>query len=132
MDLKLGHYTKDGIEVIDVGGEIDIYTAPRWGYTDALDYYRQASAAPWIPAIRVPTFILTARDDPFVAVEPFEMVAAPSTVEIHISACGGHLGFIAARGIDPDHRWLDWRIVDWVLSHSAPARPTTPDATQRT
>ena len=29
MDLKLGHYDKDGIEVIDVEGEIDIYTAPR-------------------------------------------------------------------------------------------------------
>jgi anti-sigma B factor antagonist len=29
VDLKLGHYAKDGIEVIDVGGEIDIYTAPR-------------------------------------------------------------------------------------------------------
>ena len=29
MDLKLGHYSKDGIEVIDVQGEIDIYTAPR-------------------------------------------------------------------------------------------------------
>ena len=29
MDLKLGHYDKDGIEVIDVRGEIDIYTAPR-------------------------------------------------------------------------------------------------------
>ena len=29
MDLKLGHYSKDGIEVIDVGGEIDISTAPR-------------------------------------------------------------------------------------------------------
>ena len=29
MDLKLGHYSKDGIEVIDVEGEIDIYTAPR-------------------------------------------------------------------------------------------------------
>ena len=29
MDLKLGHYAKDGIEVIDVRGEIDIYTAPR-------------------------------------------------------------------------------------------------------
>jgi anti-sigma B factor antagonist len=28
-DLKLGHYNKDGIEVIDVRGEIDIYTAPR-------------------------------------------------------------------------------------------------------
>ncbi len=29
MNLKLGHYNKDGIEVIDVGGEIDISTAPR-------------------------------------------------------------------------------------------------------
>ena len=29
MDLKLGHYSKDGIEVVDVQGEIDIYSAPR-------------------------------------------------------------------------------------------------------
>ncbi len=29
VDLKLGHYTKDGIEVIDVAGTIDIHTAPR-------------------------------------------------------------------------------------------------------
>jgi anti-sigma B factor antagonist len=27
VDLKLGHYDKDGIEVVE--GEIDIYTAPR-------------------------------------------------------------------------------------------------------
>src|SRR5213078_1139919 len=29
VDLKLDHHTKDGIEVVDVEGEIDIYTAPR-------------------------------------------------------------------------------------------------------
>ena len=29
MDLKLGHHVRDGIEVIDVQGEIDMYTAPR-------------------------------------------------------------------------------------------------------
>ena len=29
MDLKLGHHAQDGIEVIDVQGEIDMYTAPR-------------------------------------------------------------------------------------------------------
>ena len=29
MELKLGHYSKDGIEVVDVEGEIDIHTAPR-------------------------------------------------------------------------------------------------------
>jgi anti-sigma B factor antagonist len=29
VDLKLGHYRTDGIEVVTVEGEIDIYTAPR-------------------------------------------------------------------------------------------------------
>jgi anti-sigma B factor antagonist len=29
VDLKLGHYARDGLEVIDVQGEIDMYTAPR-------------------------------------------------------------------------------------------------------
>ena len=29
MDLKLGHHAKNGIEVIDAQGEIDMYTAPR-------------------------------------------------------------------------------------------------------
>ncbi len=29
MDLKLGHYTMDGTEVVDVAGEVDVYTAPR-------------------------------------------------------------------------------------------------------
>jgi len=29
VDLKLGHYSKGGVEVVDVEGEIDIYTAPR-------------------------------------------------------------------------------------------------------
>jgi anti-sigma B factor antagonist len=29
VDLKLGHHARDGIEVIDVQGEIDMYAAPR-------------------------------------------------------------------------------------------------------
>ena len=29
MDLKLRHYSKDGIEVIDAAGEIDVATAPQ-------------------------------------------------------------------------------------------------------
>jgi predicted alpha/beta-fold hydrolase len=91
----------------------DLYTAPRWGYADALDYYRQASASPWIPAIRVPTFILTARDDPFVAVEPFETLPALTAVEIHISAHGGHLGFLGRDGFG-GIRWAEAQIVNWL------------------
>ncbi len=29
MGLKVGHYAKDGAEVVEVAGEIDVYTAPR-------------------------------------------------------------------------------------------------------
>src|SRR5437764_15415386 len=29
VDMKRAHYARDGIEVMDVGGEIDMYTAPR-------------------------------------------------------------------------------------------------------
>src|ERR1022692_982946 len=29
VELKLGHHTKDGIEIVEVEGEIDVYTAPR-------------------------------------------------------------------------------------------------------
>ena len=29
MDLKLDHHSRDGIEIVDVEGEIDVYTAPR-------------------------------------------------------------------------------------------------------
>src|SRR5919108_3806613 len=60
----------------------DLYTAPRNGFADALDYYRRASAAPLVPRIAVPTLILTARDDPFIAVEPFEGLRPPAHVRV--------------------------------------------------
>src|SRR5262249_35064204 len=59
-------------DLLTVRGFDDLYTAPRSGFADAVDYYRRASSLPLIPHIPVPTLILTARDDPFIAVEPFE------------------------------------------------------------
>lgn len=91
----------------------DLYTAPRWGYADALDYYRQASALPWIGAIRVPTFILTARDDPFVAVESFEALRGLASVELHISAHGGHLGFLGLDDVG-GIRWAETQMIAWL------------------
>ncbi len=91
----------------------DLYTAPRWGYADALDYYRQASALPWIPAIGVPTYILTARDDPFVGVEPFDALPAHPSVEVHISAHGGHMGFLGGDG-NGGIRWAETQLANWL------------------
>lgn len=91
----------------------DIYTAPRWGYANALEYYKDASAFPRIPSIRVPTLILTARDDPFVAVAPFEEITPPANVEIQIAMHGGHLGFLGHDGAG-GIRWAETRVIEWL------------------
>jgi hypothetical protein len=95
----------------------DIYTAPRWGFADALDYYRQASALPWIARSPVPTFLLTARDDPFVAVAPFESLPQQSNVEVHIADHGGHLGFLGRDG-EGGIRWAERRLADWLVAQA--------------
>jgi uncharacterized protein len=92
----------------------DIYTGPVCGFGSADNYYSTSSAARHIERIRVPTLILAAEDDPLVTIACFEGLRPPPNVILHITRHGGHLGFIGKSGIDPDRRWMDWRIVDWV------------------
>ncbi|HTU23311.1 MAG TPA: alpha/beta fold hydrolase [Gemmataceae bacterium] len=92
----------------------DLYTAPRSGFADALDYYRRASCAPLIPHIQMPALILTARDDPFIAFEPFEELKAPPHVLVRIVEHGGHIGFLGWDGFG-GIRWAERRIVEWSL-----------------
>jgi predicted alpha/beta-fold hydrolase len=92
----------------------ELYTAPRGGFADALDYYRRSSAAPLVHRIEVPAFILTARDDPFIAVESFLELGSRSNVEAHVMDRGGHLGFVGADGAG-GFRWAERRVVDWIL-----------------
>ncbi len=94
----------------------DQYTAPQSGFRDARDYYARCSSAQFLPSIRVPTLILTSGDDPLVPVAMFNSLQLSSDVRLHIAEGGGHLGYFARRGNDPDERWLDWRIVDWALA----------------
>jgi predicted alpha/beta-fold hydrolase len=91
------------------------YTAPRNGFAGADDYYRRASSFPLIPNIPVPTLILTARDDPFIAVEPFEQLRLPYHVELHVLPHGGHVGFIGCDGAG-GVRWAERRLVRWLIS----------------
>jgi predicted alpha/beta-fold hydrolase len=92
----------------------DLYTAPRAGFADAHEYYRRSSSAPLIPHISVPTLILTARDDPFIAVEPFDELKVPAHITVRVVSHGGHMGFLGwdgAGGI----RWGNRRVVEWIL-----------------
>jgi len=91
-----------------------LFTAPLCGYADVHDYYARASSGPLLAKIVVPTFILTAASDPIVPVGCFQPGDYSATTQLHIAECGGHLGFIAAKSDDPDCRWLDWRVVEWI------------------
>ncbi len=98
------------------------FTAPLGGFASAEDYYRRASSAPLLKEIDVPTIVVAAADDPIVPVRPFEAANYSSSTRLAIVPTGGHLGFVSKKGADPDRRWLDWRIVEWVTTSNVPRK----------
>jgi uncharacterized protein len=91
----------------------DAYTAPMSGYRDATDYYYRASALRVAAAIRVPTLIVTASDDPFVPVGPFgdAAVTANPAIRLVVTRHGGHCGFVSPRDGSGDGYWAERVIV---------------------
>ncbi|MGQ9724627.1 MAG: YheT family hydrolase [Tepidimonas sp.] len=75
----------------------DVFTAPLHGFRGVEDYWRRASSRPHLRAVRVPTLVLNARNDPFV---PSESLPGPADagafVQLWQPACGGHVGFAEA------------------------------------
>ncbi len=95
--------------------EIDeMVIAPSGGFKSAKDYYRKTSPGPKLAAIRQPVTIFSSEDDPIVPVGPLLNFPRSSSVELITTPRGGHLGFLARPNGDPDFRWLDWRILDWL------------------
>ena len=94
----------------------DWYTAPMSGFSDADTYYAKCSAAQFVSHIRTPTTIITSCNDPMVPVEMFspERVHCSPSVRLAIASGGGHVGYIARPGLDPDVYWLDWRVVELI------------------
>ncbi|CAI87943.1 MULTISPECIES: hydrolase [Pseudoalteromonas] len=83
-------------------------TAPLHGFENAHDYYRQASAMPYLKHIAVPTLIIHAKDDPMLSIK-----AVPSRqdvsehVTLRISEKGGHVGFISGKNPFKPVFWLE-------------------------
>jgi predicted alpha/beta-fold hydrolase len=97
--------------------------APSGGFKDASDYYAQTQPGPKLASIKQPAMIIAAQDDPIVPTTALLEYPVSDSVETHIVSGGGHLGFLAARNGDPDIRWLDWRIIDWIEMGSRAAAP---------
>ena len=91
------------------------YTAPAGGFKDVDDYYDQSSAKHFLKEIKTPTFILSAKDDPFVPGHLFDEAMMSEKVTLYQPKKGGHMGYIA-RQVTPygDRRWMDYAVLEWV------------------
>ena len=94
----------------------EAFTAPVCGFRDADDYYRQASAAPLLGRIRVPTLIIHSADDPFLPWQPFghrSVLESPNLL-VELTPRGGHVGFLEQdRHQDIDRLWAENRMIDY-------------------
>ncbi len=98
----------------------DLYTAPVSGFDGVQDYYSSCSGKLFVPAIQVPTLILSSCDDPLIPSDSFKQLQLPANVQVYLAPSGGHMGYIARRNLDPDRHWMDWRVVDWLVAHLRP------------
>ncbi len=92
----------------------DRFTAPLGGFADARDYYCQCSSIHDLGRIRTNTLIVADEDDPVVPFEMFHGCRLSSSVQLVTTSRGGHIGYIARRGIDQSRFWIGWRICDWL------------------
>ncbi len=95
----------------------DAYTSMRHGFAGALDYYRRASSAPLLERIEIPGLVIHAADDPFIPPSQFTDARFPASLELDLVAHGGHLGFLSRRPWSESRRWLDRRILAWLVKH---------------
>jgi predicted alpha/beta-fold hydrolase len=90
----------------------DAFTGPMHGFRDAEDYWARCSAKPFLPHVRVPTLIVSAADDPFLAPECFPVAEADGSGWVTLDAPkrGGHVGFVSA---GPDY-WSERRTAEFL------------------
>nr|WP_114781375.1 alpha/beta fold hydrolase [Botryobacter ruber] len=71
------------------------FTAPIHGFASADDYYARSSSKQFLPKIKVPTLLVNALNDPFLAKECFPVSAAEQNPHFYFEAPagGGHVGF---------------------------------------
>lgn len=84
----------------------EAYTAPISGFKNRADYYAICSAKDHLKQIKIPTVLITAKDDPFVNVEDYLNAELSASTILHIEEHGGHMGYLSARGLGFE-RWLD-------------------------
>jgi uncharacterized protein len=89
----------------------DLYTAPFHGFKDAVEYWASTSSKPWLKAIRVPTLVINARNDPFLPESALPNAGEVSdAVTLDFPRDGGHVGFVTGK-FPGQLEWLPKRTI---------------------
>ena len=100
----------------------DVVTAPVHGFRNAHDYYTRSSSLQFLGAIRRPTLLLSARDDPFLPSAVLDEVAQVarknSCLTIEFTEGGGHVGFVHGLPWRPLY-YAEQRVGEFLSSHFA-------------
>lgn len=92
----------------------DRYTARLHGFRDAMDYWSQSSSLQYLSKITIPTLLLSARNDPFLAAPsfPYDIARENPRLFLETPESGGHVGFVDFKnGL---HRWHEPRVAGWL------------------
>jgi predicted alpha/beta-fold hydrolase len=71
----------------------DRYTALDAGFPSSAEYYAWASSGPYLAAVRRPTLVLSAANDPFVPLRLFEPHRGLRAIRFVHPEAGGHCGY---------------------------------------
>jgi uncharacterized protein len=90
----------------------DRFTAPLHGFKDANDYWTRSSCRQFLPAIRIPTLLVNAVNDPFLGERcyPREEAEGSEWFYLEMPEEGGHMGF--------SRFWATSRALDFVSQNN--------------
>lgn len=101
----------------------DLLTAPIHGFRNAADYYGKSSSLSFLSAIRIPTLLLSAFDDPFLPPSILggvrEIAASNPFLHAEFHSGGGHVGFIGGRLPWRPIYYAEHRVLEFFQSRTA-------------
>ena len=117
-----GLFDRDALAAVRTIVEFDdVVTSRIHGFAGAHDYYQRSSSLQFLPAIRVPTLLIGAYDDPFL---PSDVLRRVHDIAVRnpdltaaFSAHGGHVGFVS--GVVPGRPvyFSEDRVMSYLSGH---------------
>ena len=98
----------EAIKAVDRISDFDhIFTAPRHGYRSNNDYYRSASALPYLIDVAKPLLLISAMDDPFIGFTATQNDVSECVTLVDTDH-GGHIGYLR---YSPEQKKFD---INWI------------------